>query len=99
MVKNPSCNVGDASSIPGQGTKIPHATGQLSPHAATTEPTRSEAHKPLESPRATTKTQRKASLVAQWLRIRLPMQATQARTLVLEDPTCHGATKPVCHNY
>ena len=39
------------------------------------------------------------SLVAQWLRIRLPMQGTQVRALVREDPTCRGATKPVCHNY
>ena len=28
------------------------------------------------------------SLVAQWLRIRLPMQRTQVRSLVQEDPTC-----------
>ena len=40
-----------------------------------------------------------ASLVAQWLRIRLPMQGTWVRALVREDPTCHGATKPVSHNY
>ena len=39
------------------------------------------------------------SLVAQWLRIRLPMQGTQVRSLVQEDPTCHGATKPMHHNY
>ena len=39
------------------------------------------------------------SLVVQWLRIRLPMQGTQVRALVWEDPTCHGATKPVRHNY
>ena len=39
------------------------------------------------------------SLVAQWLRIRLLMQGTQVRSLVREDPTCRGATKPVCHNY
>ena len=38
VVKNPSCNAGDAGSIPGWGTKIPYATGQLSPHATTTEP-------------------------------------------------------------
>ena len=38
MVKNPPSNAGDVGSIPGQGTKIPHATGQLSPHATTTEP-------------------------------------------------------------
>ena len=40
-----------------------------------------------------------ASLVAQWLRIRLPMQGTWVRALVREDPTCCGAAKPVCHNY
>ena len=37
VVKNPPHNGGDAGSIPGQGTKIPHAVGQLSPCAATTE--------------------------------------------------------------
>ena len=40
-----------------------------------------------------------ASLVAQWLRIHLPMQGTRVRALVREDPTCHGATKRVHHNY
>ena len=39
------------------------------------------------------------SLVAQWLRICMPMQETQVQALVQEDPTCRGATKPVCHNY
>ena len=40
-----------------------------------------------------------ASLVAQWLRICLPMQGTRVRALVCEDPTCRGATRPVRHNY
>ena len=40
-----------------------------------------------------------ASLVAQWLRICLSMQATRVQALVREDPTCRGATKPVRHNY
>ena len=40
-----------------------------------------------------------ASLVAQWLGVCLPMQGTWVRALVQEDPTCHGATKPVHHNY
>ena len=35
------------------------------------------------------------SLVAWWLRIRLPMQGTR----VWEDPACCGATKPATHNY
>ena len=42
---------------------------------------------------------RRASLAAQWLRICLPMQGTRVRALVREDPTCHGATKPVRCNY
>ena len=33
--------------------------------------------------------------MAQWLRIRLPMQGTWVRALGWEDPTCHGAAKPV----
>ena len=41
----------------------------------------------------------RASLVAQWLRICLLMQGTRVRALVWEDPTCHGATRPVSHNY
>ena len=40
-----------------------------------------------------------ASLVVQWLRICLPMQGTQVRALVWEDPICRGATRPVSHNY
>ena len=40
-----------------------------------------------------------ASLVVQWLRIRLPMQGTQVRALVWEGPTCRGATRPVSRNY
>ena len=53
---------------------------------------------------------RRTALVAQWLRIRLsgaslvashclPTRGTQVRALVQEDPTCCGATRPVCHNY
>ena len=48
-VKNPPCNAGDTGLIPGQGTKIPHAKGQLE----------SLAQIPRDStkvPRATTKT-------------------------------------------
>lgn len=39
-----------------------------------------------------------ASLVAQWLRIGLPIQKTQVQSLVQEDPSCHRATKLVRHN-
>ena len=43
--------------------------------------------------------ERWASLVAQWLKILLPMQGTRVRALVQEDPTCRGATKPMRHSY
>ena len=42
---------------------------------------------------------RETYLVAQWLGICLPMQRTWVQSLVREDPTCCGATKPVRHNY
>ena len=38
VVKTLPSNAGDTGSIPGQGTKIPHAAGHLSPNAAVTEP-------------------------------------------------------------
>ena len=38
VVENLLSNAGDSGSISGQGTKIPHAAGQLSLRAATTEP-------------------------------------------------------------
>ena len=41
----------------------------------------------------------RASLVAQWLRVCLPMQGTRVRALVWEDPACRGAAGPVSHNY
>ena len=37
MVKNPHSNAGDVGLIPGLGTTIPHAAGQLSPRATTIE--------------------------------------------------------------
>ena len=37
----------------------------------------------------------RASLVAQWTRVCLPMQGTWVRSLVWEDSTCRRATKPV----
>ena len=37
VVKNPPSNAGDAGPIPVRGTKLPHAMGQLSLRATTTE--------------------------------------------------------------
>ena len=36
--------------------------------------------------------------VVQWLKNHLPVQGTQVRSLVREESTCHGATKPMHHN-
>ena len=38
VVQNPPCNVGHTDSIPGPGTKIPYATGQLSLGTTAAEP-------------------------------------------------------------
>ena len=55
VVKNPPSNAGDEGLIPGPGTKIPHAAGQLSPCTTTAEPMRSGARAPqLKSPCAAT---------------------------------------------
>ena len=43
--------------------------------------------------------QRRASLVAQWLKIHLPVLETRVQLLIEEDPTCYRAIKPVHHNY
>ena len=50
MVKNPPSKAGDMGSIPAWGTKIPQASGQLSPHATTTKPTHSGACMPQVRP-------------------------------------------------
>ena len=56
VVKKQPSNAGDVGLIPGWGTKIPHAAGQLSPRTTTTEPLHSEAHVPqLGSLRAATR--------------------------------------------
>ena len=41
----------------------------------------------------------RASLVALWIRIRLPVQSAQVRSPVQENAPCLGATKPEHHNY
>ena len=45
------------------------------------------------------KTQIRAYLVAQQLRLCQPMQEIRVQSLVREDPTCRRATKPMHHNY
>ena len=47
MVKNLPPNAGDMGSMPGQGTNIKHAAGQLSQHVATTETACAQKEKPV----------------------------------------------------
>ena len=83
MVKSPPSSAGDAGSIPGGGTRVPHATGQLSQRAATTEPACSRAHAPqIESQRATTTE---------------PM-LPGACVPQLERSPCTAMIGPMCHN-
>ena len=87
-------------SIPGWGTKIPHALG-CGQKLKTKNPTillLSHVEFFLYAFWRLKRTSW-ASLVEQLLRIRLPMQGTWVRSLVREDPTCRGAMKPVHHNY
>ena len=58
VVKNPSCNAGDAGSIPGRGTKIPHAAGQISPR----DTTREKPCTAVNSPHAASKTRRSRNI-------------------------------------
>ena len=77
VVENPPSNAGDAGSIPGRGTRIPHAMGLLSPCAATTEPALSGACMPqLESPHATTREE--------------PTCRNEEPALAMKDPACHN---------
>ena len=82
VVKNLPSNAGDAGSIPCRGTKIPHAVGQLSPCATTTEPVCSGAHAPqLESLCAVT----------------TEPACSGAHASKLEKPACHNE-EPTCRN-
>ena len=93
VVKTLPSKARGAGSIPRQGAKIPHASRPKKQNIKQKQD-RSKFNKDLKK-----KIHYRASLVAQWLRIRLPMQGTRVRALVQEDPACHGATKPAGHNY
>ena len=87
VVKNPPSNAGDTSSIPGQGTKIPHATGQLSLPATTTELVRLN----------------KRARVLQTTKPMLPgarmpqLERENPHTTTREKPPHHNED-PTCHN-
>ena len=94
MGKNPLDSARDMGSIPGSG-RLPHAgVGGNKTHAPQVL-TRKCYEGPqwfLGGPWCC-----EGLLVVRWLRICFAMQGTPVWPLVQEDPTCHGATKPVCH--
>ena len=55
MVKNPPSNAQDLGSIPGRGTKIPHAAGQLS---TTPSPTGAPEQRPITAKKEKNKKER-----------------------------------------
>ena len=80
---------------PGLEPVSPALAGRFSTTAPPGKPSKSLS----DLSKVTQKEEFWVSLVMQWFRIRLPMQETWVRSLVREDPTCRGATKPVRHNY
>ena len=61
VVKNSPCDAGDSCSIPGRGTKMLHAVGQLSPSATKLQSlctSVKDLYDTAKIPHATTKTQR-----------------------------------------
>ncbi|KAJ8779987.1 hypothetical protein J1605_012023 [Eschrichtius robustus] len=108
VVENLPANAGDTGSSPGLGrSHMPRSNWACEPQllslrvwslcSATGEATMPKIK--LNFKKYIKKKKNGASLVAQWLRIRLPMQGTRVQALVQEDPTCCRATKPVRHNY
>ena len=89
VVKNPPYNAEDTGSIPGQGTKIPHAAGQLtrtprllSSRASTREPVCRE----LQSPCATTGEEKTHMPQLE----RSPHVSAKDPACLKEDPACHN---------
>ena len=71
---------GTWGSIPGRGTKIPHAAaGHLSPPATTSEPSRARAHTQLESPRARTEPSHGNQREARVMQQKIPRAPTKTR--------------------
>ena len=81
MVKNPPSDVGDAGSIPGGGTKIPLAGGQLSPRATTTELVCCKTAEPMRPGVRATQLEREKTRTPQLERsLRATMKTTRAET-------------------
>ena len=58
LAKNRPCKAGHVGTTPGQGTRVPHASGQLGPHTTPAEPgsCSRQSHTATENLRAATQT-------------------------------------------
>ena len=101
VVKTSPSNAAGTGLIPGPGAKIPHASRPKNQNIKQKQYCNKFNKDFTNGPHKKKKIfkKKRTSLVAQWLRIRLPTQGTRVRALVQEDPTCRGATKPMNHNY
>ena len=80
-------------------SKKPRTATKSSPASPQLEKAPAQQCRPNAAKNNKTKHINRTSLVAQWLRIHLPMQGTRVQVLVWEDPTCRGVTKTVHRNY
>ena len=87
MVKNPPSSAGDAGSIPGQGTKIPHAVGPLSPCTTTIELVRLNERAHVQQ---TAEPMRSGALVPQLERENLHATTREKPARQNESPVCRN---------
>ena len=96
-------NTGEPGTSRGFQTLQPCDSGRQVPESRHRSTVRLQLHLTRDKPRSDHSLLKTlssgTSLVAQWLRIRLPMQGTWVRSLVWEDPICRAANKPMNHNY
>ena len=83
-VKNPPSNAGDAGFVPGQGTKIPHASGQRSPCAIA----RKSLHATMKTQRCK-KTNKRENRLCSWQAVIFASDivAIDVVTVITEDRT------------
>ena len=92
VVKNPPSSAGDVGLICGWGTKIPHATVQLSPCTATTK----HASHNYRALRATTTERMHSGAHAPQLG-RSPSATTKSPCTTTKDPACHDKDPSCCN--
>ena len=100
VVKNLPDKPGDAGSIPGQGTKIPHSGEQLSPHTPSIEPLSSRARAPPLGSLCSTTTEacelwnQRSSTTEPTSQLESPRATTKDPAWCKEGLMCHDPWEP-----